>query len=258
MILILQTCYRYYKYEKYGSDLEDKISKTDKKLPDVSSLVKKTNYSTKVTELENKIPIVSGFLLTSVFNSKITELENKVPGIKNLASKTELKAVENKIPNLNNLVTKTYYSAEITKIKIDYVTNAALNARHKDLVQKHILMLNKKKVDDKVGKSSSNILPYKSRLKQKEDTVHNLERYASYLRGKNFFGYDGTQNYLVFQLMYEYLKRAFATVNDISTIYVHSWTSTGLSNEQIKAPNTSTNNNQAPILEYDGKNKFKI
>ena len=52
------------KYEKDGSDLENKISKTDKKLPDVSSLVKKTNYSTKVTELENKIPNVNGFLFT--------------------------------------------------------------------------------------------------------------------------------------------------------------------------------------------------
>ena len=53
--------------------------------------------------------------------------------------------------------------------------------------------------------------------------------------------------------MYEYLKRVIATVNNISTIYVHSWTSKGLSNEQIKAPNTSTNNDQAPILEYDGR-----
>ena len=29
------------KYEKYGSDFEDKISKVDKKIPDVSGLVKK-------------------------------------------------------------------------------------------------------------------------------------------------------------------------------------------------------------------------
>ena len=31
------------KYEKDGSDFEDKISKTDKKIPDVTSLVKKKN-----------------------------------------------------------------------------------------------------------------------------------------------------------------------------------------------------------------------
>ena len=53
--------------------------------------------------------------------------------------------------------------------------------------------------------------------------------------------------------MYEYLKRVIVTANNISTIYVHSCTSKGLSNEQIKAPNTSNNNDQAPILEYDGR-----
>ena len=44
--------------------------------------------------------------------------------------------VENKIPNVSNLVTKTEYATEITKIKSDYVTTEALDARHKDLVQK--------------------------------------------------------------------------------------------------------------------------
>ena len=71
------------KYEKDGSDFEDKIRKIDKNIPDVSSLVKKkTDYSSKITELENKMPNVSGFLLTSVFSSKITEVENKIPDIK--------------------------------------------------------------------------------------------------------------------------------------------------------------------------------
>ena len=84
----------------------------------------------------NKIPNASGFLLTSVFNSKITEVENKIPNIKNLASKKEVTAVENKIPNVNNLVKKTDYAAEIIKTKNDYVTNAALDAGHKDLVRK--------------------------------------------------------------------------------------------------------------------------
>ena len=86
--------------------------------------------------VRNKIPKASGFLLTSVFNSKNTEVENKILDIKNLASKTELTTVENKTPDVNNLVTKTDYTTEITKIKNDYVTNAALDARHKDLVQK--------------------------------------------------------------------------------------------------------------------------
>ena len=77
-----------------------------------------------------------GGFLTSIFNSKITKVENKIPDVKNLASKKEKTAVENKIPGASSLVTKTDYAAEITKIKNDYVTNAALDARHKDLVQK--------------------------------------------------------------------------------------------------------------------------
>ena len=42
MILILQTLLKKNKYEKDGSDFEDKISKIDKKIPDVTDLVKKT------------------------------------------------------------------------------------------------------------------------------------------------------------------------------------------------------------------------
>ena len=76
-----------------------------------------------------------GFL-TSFFNSKITEVENKISDIKNLARKTEVTAVEKKISNVSNLVTKTDYATEIPKIKNEYVTNADLDAKHKDLVQK--------------------------------------------------------------------------------------------------------------------------
>ena len=94
--------------------------------------------------MESKIPNVRGFLLSSAFNSKITEVENKIPDIKNLASKTGVTAVENRISNISNLVSKTDYTAEITKIKTDYVTNAALDATHKDLVQKKHLILNLK------------------------------------------------------------------------------------------------------------------
>ena len=116
-------------YEKEGSNFEDKISKIDKKIPDVSSLVKKTDYSSKITELENKIPNVSGFLLTSVFNSKITE-------------------VKNIIPNVSYLVIKSDYVAEIIKFKNDYVTNAAMLGI-KILVQKSTFGSELRKADDK-------------------------------------------------------------------------------------------------------------
>ena len=53
--------------------------------------------------------------------------------------------------------------------------------------------------------------------------------------------------------MYEYFKRVVVAANNISTIYVHYWQSKGLSNEQIKPPNISTNNVLAPILDYESR-----
>ena len=137
--------------------------------------------------------------MTSAFNSKITEVENKIPDIKNLESKTEVTAVENKIPDVSNLVTKTDYPAKITKTKNHYVTNAALDARHRDLVQKTTFESELKKFYDKVSANSSKVLSYEHKLKQREDRINDLERDVSYFRGKNYFGDDGMKNYLVFQ-----------------------------------------------------------
>ena len=50
------------KYEKDGSSFEDKINKIDKKILDIASLVKKTNFNTKVTEIERKLPILVALL----------------------------------------------------------------------------------------------------------------------------------------------------------------------------------------------------
>ena len=61
------------KYEKDGSDFEDKISKMDKKIPDVSGLIKKTDFNTKFTEKEGKIPSITGLAT----NSELTAIEKK-------------------------------------------------------------------------------------------------------------------------------------------------------------------------------------
>ena len=53
------------KYEKDGSDFEDKINKVYKKIPDVSGLVKKTDFNAKVTEIAGKIPSISGLATNS-------------------------------------------------------------------------------------------------------------------------------------------------------------------------------------------------
>ena len=82
------------KYEKDGSDFEDKINKIDKKIPDVSDLVKKTN-----------------------FNAKIIKVEGKIPNITGLATSSALTAVENEIPDVNSLIKKTDYDTKIFDIE---------------------------------------------------------------------------------------------------------------------------------------------
>ena len=72
------------KYEEDGTDFEDKIDKTDiKKIPGVTSLVKKTDFNAKVTEIDGKIPDVSG--LVTKYAS--TVVENKIPDVNNLVKK---------------------------------------------------------------------------------------------------------------------------------------------------------------------------
>ena len=64
------------------------------------------------------------------------------------------------------------------------------------------------------------MLSWEHKLKQREDTINDLERVSSYFKGKNYFDSDdGTQNYLVFQPMYKY----FNTSVKGSTTGVSSW-----------------------------------
>ena len=53
------------KYEKDGSDFEDKINQIEKKIPDVSDLVKKS----ALTAVENKIPDISGLATKSALTA---------------------------------------------------------------------------------------------------------------------------------------------------------------------------------------------
>ena len=69
------------KFEKDGSDFEDKINKIDKKIPYISILVKKkTDFKTKVTEIEGKIPSITGLAT----NSELTAVENKISDVSSL------------------------------------------------------------------------------------------------------------------------------------------------------------------------------
>ena len=61
------------------------------------------------------------------------------------------------------------------------------------------------------------MLSYERKLKQREHTINDLERIASYFKGKNYFDEDGTKNYLVFQGVYKY----FEYVDASNTIKFH-------------------------------------
>ena len=105
------------KYEKDGSDFENKIDKIQKKIPDVSNLIKKTDFNTKITEVEGKIPNISRLATSSV----LTAVENKIPDMSSLATTSELNTVENKIPDITGLVSKTDFDAKL-KVISDRVT----------------------------------------------------------------------------------------------------------------------------------------
>ena len=101
------------KYAKDGSDFEDKINKIDKEIPDLSSLVKKTNFNSKITEVEGKIPIITG-----------------------LATGSELTAVENKIPNISSLVKKTDFNTKVTEIEGKISDVSSLVKKKQTMLQK--------------------------------------------------------------------------------------------------------------------------
>ena len=73
------------------------------KLRDVvkNDVVKKTVYDK--TELEKKTPDTSGLVKKTDYIAKITEIEGKIPSISGLATKTALTVVENKIPSVSSL-----------------------------------------------------------------------------------------------------------------------------------------------------------
>ena len=55
-------------------------------MPDVSGLVKKTDFNFKISEVEGKIPDVS----SSVTNSALTAVENEIPDVSNLVKKDRI------------------------------------------------------------------------------------------------------------------------------------------------------------------------
>ena len=110
------------------------------------------------------------------FRSKVTELENKIktagskPDISNLATKSSLTTVKNKIPDFNGFGKLSDYSTEITTIKNDYVTKAALTSQINDLKRQPISD-EVKKFYDQVKINTSDILNFITSLEQEKSTI---------------------------------------------------------------------------------------
>ena len=186
---------------------------------DTSAFALKTKYDTDQTELENKIPDSSRLVKKTDYNTKITEIEGKVPDVNNLATKAALTTVGDKIPDVSSLVKKTDYNTNITEIKKklinrdhdkhittpEFNTLAAnvFNARpaHANLVKK------KTDFDNKISNHDSKIAADKTKNESIENEIKKLKTLdLSYFVDKSHIEEDGTQNYLVFQLLNTYFK----------------------------------------------------
>ena len=138
--------------------------------------------------MDKKVPDISGLAKKTDFNTKVTEIEGKLPSITGLPTNSALTAVENKILDVSSLVKKTHLDAELKNISVKVTSNKF----------KHF--------------------PVEKELKK-------LEKFdAAYFRSKNYFdGYDGTQNYLVFQTTNKYFTSESGKLN--------RWKAKGLSNQ---------------------------
>ena len=110
------------KCKKDGSDFEDKINKVDKKIPDVSDLVKKTDFNAKITEVEGKIPSITG-LATS---SELTSVVNKIPDASSLVKK---QTMTQKYQILKRKLLITYHDKYITTPEFNTMAADVFNAR---------------------------------------------------------------------------------------------------------------------------------
>ena len=183
--------------------------------------------------MENKIPNISHLVKKTDYNAKIAEIESKIPDVSSLATKTALTTVENKIPSVSSLVKKTDYNTKITGVEKKltdhdhdkYITTPECNTLAADVFIARLAQANlvaKTDFDNSVSSLNSKIAANKTKNESIKNELKKLKTFdSSYFRGKSHFEEDGTQNYLVFQPIGRYFKVV------ASTDYVSSWKSKG-------------------------------
>ena len=104
-----------------------------------------------------------------------------------------------------------------------------------------------KKVDDKVKKNSTDILGLESRLRQKEDTLNDLERQTSFFRGSYYFN---QQSYLI----YEPKTFSFKQTSD----GIAHWKSTRIDNYSLKTDLRGLANNLGVYPKASGETRMSV
>ena len=140
------------------------------------------------------------------------------------------------MPNVSSFVKKTDYDTKITDhnhgkyINPPEFNNSAAGIFTARLAQADLVT--KTDFDTKLQELAKELLQIKQSMFV-ENEFKKLKTFdLSYFKGKTHFEENGTQNYLVFQPMYRYFKRA-AGVG--SGNYIYFWKSKGLSDERINS-----------------------
>ena len=135
----------------------------------------------------------------------LSTVENKISDVTNLTTKTALTTLENKILDVSSFVKKTDYNTKVAEI------------------------------DTKVSKVDGKIVK----------TILGVEKLFIVLSVGNvlFDGGDGSQAYLIFQLVHKYIKII------ANTKYISEWNSKGLSDESMK-PFPTPDNSLTPLIDY--------
>ena len=105
-------------------------------------------------------------------------------------------------------------------------------------------LVTKTDFDDKLKSLNQKVNSNKTKRVVVENELKKLQTFdLIYFRGKSHFEEDGTQKYLVFQLLYRYFKKV------INYDYILEWKSKGLFDESTKSPSAS-HNFINPLLNY--------
>ena len=155
-------------------------------------------------------------MLSSSFNTKSTELENKIKDADIIAKSAVTKANAIK-SDLTDYAKKTDFANDITTIKNEYVTNASLASQLNDLKSQHIAT-EVTAIDDKTKKNASDILGFKSRLKQK-DIIDDVQRENALTNGRDYYL---DKMYLLYECRAYWFKYTSGKIN--------LWKSTGINN----------------------------